>query len=1019
MRRDIVLPVIAGFAAVIALANDDEVCKPALYQQGIDLPRCPAGRVRQTVEMRVADLRRSAEGRVYIEALAHYTTHGSDSVEHERIALDSVKLSLVDAKGKTTPIKVRGWTDEYRQRSARIVLPDVTDGDYKLRAEYASKLDKGTLDVELPLYTPARIHVITDRPLYEPGNVVKFRAVVLRAKDLTPIDGRPGKWVVTDPTGEVLLEEKAPAADWGVVAGSFPLDKAAPTGTWNVAWVSADAMDSLPFTVEPFTLPRFRVDAAAAKPYYLPGDTPAIRGAVVYSSGAPVAKAALDIEWSFQGAWPPPLDWAEKRLPKQLVAGPNGRFEIAIPTIPADLQGRVTITANVSAVDAAGDRVATSIPVLLSEHGIDVSSVTELGDGLVQGFNNRMYLRVTTPDGRVVPNTKIHVKRAWQQDDLGLDGQLDEDGVASVQLDPGPPVNVVIPAAPYRPQPRAPLVTRGEINELIGGEGASLADQVEMDKWLPALLPCAKWVGETGAADEDMSDGAGGVLVGFRVNPGGSIVTAGGASSPLGRCVVNVVRARRLPAGAERMYTVAFNFGDPDLPSLSASVESALEEPTGLQQKLAELAASTRDCLPATAEGNLPMALTWNVRAGSKDVELGAWIKDPQGGPNAALACVQSRIRGRITLDEKAEHDDLGLIRFGVQLPARLEQDRPQPTTMLGYELLVSAELDGARPSTTLRVQPGSVPNLRLRVTPILAKSGETLTAELIRGPDFAGTLPKELELKHLKLAKPVKAKLDDERKASFVLDDKAQGWIEIAGGGERALVYVKPQGELAVSVTPGKDRYAPGQMAELAIKTQVGGKGGKAAVGLFGVDESLGQLVALPGPDAMSKVRPPVTTSSPAFGSLDGQALALGRIRGANAAAATVLRVTAVPPPPELDAVVAASAATHFDPIEELTDRFYIVLAELHEQARVWEAKAPKGEKMRPKTMAGLWSKALAAVAKRGERVDDAYGRKLRLSLLPADLLALVDPRSVIVEGTRLPEDVENWAAWVAKEKP
>jgi hypothetical protein len=406
------------------------------------------------------------------------------------------------------------------------------------------------------------------------------------------------------------------------------------------------------------------------------------------------------------------------------------------------------------------------------------------------------------------------------------------------------------------------------------------------------------------------------------------------------------------------------------------------------------------------------------VRAGSKDVEVGGWIKDPQGSPNVAQACVQSRIGGRITLVEKAETDSLGIVRFSVELPQRMEDERPQPTTMLGYELLVSADIEG-RPSTRLRVGQGVVPNLRLRVTPILAKPGDTITAELIRGPEFSGTLPTTLVLSHLKLSKPVEAKLDDERKASFVLDDKATGWIEISGAGQRALVYVKPQGELAISVTPGKDRYAPGQVAELAIKTLVGGQGGKAAVGLIGVDESLGQLVPLPGPDAMSRLQPQVTTTTPAFGALDGQALALGRIRGANAAAATVLRVGAIPAAPELDAVVNASTSEHFDPTEELTDRFYVVLAELHEQARAWEASAPKAEKMRPRTMANLWTKALAAVARRGERVDDAYGRRLKLSRLPPDLLSLVDPRSVIVIGTRLPEDVENWPAWVAKEKP
>ena len=36
--------------------------------------------------------------------------------------------------------------------------------------------------------------------------------------------------------------------------------------------------------------------------------------------------------------------------------------------------------------------------VLLSEDPIAVQAVTELGDGLVQGFNNRVYLRATTAD---------------------------------------------------------------------------------------------------------------------------------------------------------------------------------------------------------------------------------------------------------------------------------------------------------------------------------------------------------------------------------------------------------------------------------------------------------------------------------------------------------------------------------------------------------------------------------------------------------------------------------------------
>ncbi|HWO17621.1 MAG TPA: MG2 domain-containing protein [Kofleriaceae bacterium] len=1002
--------VVVAVAAFIGLLVQPDDCEDAWLRWGLTLHECPVGQVRQTASIEVASLRRGADGSVFLSANAHYTTRDADSAETVPVtSFRSIELSLLDAKGAATPLSVKRWEPSGDRRYAQIKLPEVPDGDYRLRAKYETRLGAGELEVPIPLYTPARIHVITDRPLYEPGNVVRFRAVALRARDLAPLDHRPGAWVITDPNGEVMLEEKAPAGDWGIVAGSFPLDRGAPSGAWKVEWRSAQATDAVTFTVQPFTLPRFRVEATTDAAFYRANESPVIRGAVLYSSGAPVPKAAIDIQWNLAGAWPAPLEWEEKLLPKRAITGDNGRFELALPKIPPDLQGKVTMTAHLSAVDPAGDRAVGVASVLLSEDGIDASAVTELGAGLVPSFNNRLYVRVTTPSGREVAGAKINVRRAWQPDDKGYDALLDEDGVASLQVDPGPPVNVVIPAAPFRPAPREQLVTRGEVRELIGGEGAPLADQVELDRWLPALEPCAKWF------DADSAEAA----LGLRVDRGGAVVAVAAGTGALERCVAGVVRGRRLPAGPERMYALAFTFSDPGLSSLGPTVESTLEEPTGLTPAVAELSRGARDCLPAAAFGQLPRALSWRVRAGTKVVELGPWIDDPSGEATAAAAvgCAAARFAGaRVPLAEPAESDSMGLVRFSVAQAEAVTQARPQPTTMLGYELIVTADLPG-KPSTKLRLSPGTVPDLRLRVAPVLAKPGDTVTAQLIRGPEFRGVLPKKLEVVHLKGQKEVD--VGKEQKASATIDPGTEGWVEIRGGGVRALVFVKPAQDLAVSLAPAQDRYKPGDKAQLQLRTLVGGKGGKAAVGLFGVDDSLAQLAPLAGPGDMARVQPKVETSAPAFGTLDGQALTLGRIRGANAAAATVLRVSEIPKPPDLDAYVNASARSTFDPVVELTDSFYFVLTELHTQVRAWEASAPPDEKMQPATMARLWTKALEACERRQERVTDAYGRRLKLSRLPSDLLTLTDPRAVVVVGTRLPEDVENWAQWIARERP
>lgn len=971
------------------------------------------GIIRQTGRLVVPGLRRGAPGTVALTAWGHYTQRDADEARTFRIPkITSSSLALVDAAGVATPLQVK-WKDVGQARHAALTLPEVPDGDYLLRAQYETKLGKGELEVPLPLYTPARVHVITDRPLYEAGNTVRFRAVVLRARDLAPLDGRPGRWVVRNPDGEIFLEEKAPAGDFGVVAGSFPLDKGAANGQWHVQWTSGEATDDVTFTVQPFTLPRFRVDATAAQPFYTVGDAPVVRGAVTYSSGAPVAGAKLDIEWQSSGDWPPPIDWQERLLPKTASTGADGQFALTLPEIPQDLQGRTTLTARIAAVDAAGDRVVTLASLLLSADRLQVTAVTELGDGLVQGFNNRLYLRVTTPDGRVVQGAKIKVKRAWQLSDPGVEAAVDEDGVAALQLDPGPPVNIVIPAAPWRPRPRAQLVTRDQADELLSGS-ATLDDQLEMDRWLAALAPCAKWFSSEHPEAH----------LGLRVSAAGALTQVLGAASggdgvgaQLERCAAAIVRGKRLPAGAERMYDVRFRFTDPDLPTLTADIAAPLGQPTGLAEALAEKLAEARDCLPQTQEGELPRAIAWRVTAGSKQAQLGEWIDDPRGGAaTAAMACVTSKVRGALSLgDVEAGSDAFGLIRLAVALPERTRSQRPQATTMLGYELAVSADSEGS-PATKIRITPGEIPPLRMRVTPVLAKAGEEVTAELLRGPSYTDQLPEKLQLGCLK--QKGEAKLDAEHRAKWKLDAQTVGWCEVTGGGVRALLYIKPQNDLSVSVTPAQPRYAPRQLAVLNIKTRVAGKGSPAAVGLFGVDESLGQLATLAGPGDMDRLRPQVETSAPAFGILDGQALTLGRIQGANAAAATVLRVSSIPGPAELDAVVNASATSPFDALAELTDHFYTVLGELYVQARIWETTAPAAEKMKPETMVKLWDKALAACEKRGERVDDAFGRRLKLRRLPPDLLMLTAPTAVI-SGARLPEDVENWADWVARRRP
>ena len=234
-----------------------------------------------------------------------------------------------------------------------------------------------------------------------------------------------------------------------------------------------------------------------------------------------------------------------------------------------------------------------------------------------------------------------------------------------------------------------------------------------------------------------------------------------------------------------------------------------------------------------------------------------------------------------------------------------------------------------------------------------------------------------------------------------------------------RPKFFVKSKHALAVSVASDKPNYQPGDSATINIETTVGGQGTQAAVGLFGVDKSLGQIATMAGPEELIAVQPTIQMTERAFGVLDGQALALGRIAGSNAAEATVLKVAQLPSPASVDNPVGGTASTSFDVVAVLTDRFYPILAALHTEVREWERSSAKDVVMEPAVMAGLWTKAVKRVEAKGGEVVDAYGRRMRLHHLPADLLELTAAQQVVIDGTRLPEDVENWTEWVAEKRP
>jgi hypothetical protein len=996
------------FAPVLLCIGVIGPCWRALLFDGIWVGSCPAGDVRPVARVSASGLGRGSKGTVTVDMAGWYADGRTGAVSQTPVRRFDVSLDVTDPAGTKSKLDV--VEDRWLGTSliSTVELPKGPDGDWTLHVVADSPAGESAVDVVLPVYAPALAHVLTDAPMVLPGGTMRFRDVLLHEADLTPLEGRPGVWTVTDPEGEVQLEEKARTGPFGIAASTFPLAPDAPSGPWQVRFRSGAAVHSQTVEVRTFQLPRFTVDAASERRWWGRGDAPVVSGTVRYTSGAPVRGASVTVDVRASGEWPPPLDWVATRL---IETDAMGRFRVAFGPVPADLSGQVTLALAFTATDPTGDTARGGASVLLSADRIVADAVTELADGLVPATNNRLFLRVTSPDGEPLRGATVVVRRDGDVHDVGIEAVADADGVAKLQVDPGQPVTVVVPATPVRTRPRseASAVRATDGQDLVAGEALDVAGTAVIERWASAAQPC-QIHGDAGKATS--------VSVIARI-AGGRVThvsaTADDGNEDLAACIATRVRSVPGGGGGTRVWRATLQVPDAAAPALTWSYTDPATLPEAASVELAGRMRRARACVAGVSE-DLGLPDAWYVhgeRGGTRLLLDAADVGGSEATVSASVAGCVARQMSAVLLETPLETPVAGVLTLAVSVPAAETAARPEPTTFAGYALRVSARVgDESVGDTVLRMHPGTVPPLRLRFSEVLVDPGATVSLTAVRGPDFTGQIPEKLLL--TQGGEKVLEIVMKDRKGSFTLPADARGYYRVEFAGAAATLFVRDSRSLQVALSSDTKSWRPGQEVQLTVTTTRGGAPVPAGVTLSGVDSAFAAIATLPTADAFADVTVRAASEMPAFGVLDARALQTGLIRGENAAQAAVLRVSSIPDHVLGGDEVGGQGAAVFDADAEMTDAFYALYAEARRGVRTWEKEAAAGETLSAKQMVAIWEEALAA-----HPAEDPFGRRLHLSVLPRDLLALTDPRFMMSDGARVPEDVESWTPYVAKEAP
>lgn len=970
-RRLVVLGIGSALALCLVGAVWSAPCLPMRVRYGLSVGRCDVT-PQLEASLRAPAVRRGEAMPVYVHATARWEDDVRYGVRHGEVSR-GLEVSFAVKVAGAEPFAL---AHEVRDGAYWITLPtDLADGDHALLATVSTGFASVTVEAVLPVYARAIGQVLLDRPLVRPGETVAARSVTLRASDRTPVAKRAGVWTLRSPNGEVVWTERAETDAWGVSDVRLSLDGAAEPGTWTVRWTSGALQADVPVRVEHFVLPPLVVAVGADAGWRGPGEALRLVGSVVAPDGRPVAAAPVRVTLRAEGTWPLPLAW---QSPITATTAADGRFQVDLGTVPKDLSDRTRVVIEAVATAPGGETVSAAGAVVLSPESLDVRALTEMGGRLAEGRNNRLWLRVLTPDGAVVADTDVSLRLPGQGDRV-VAARTDADGVLTAQIDPGRPVTVVRPPVPVRARP--PRIEPAALIRLQSEDPSPRAtDQAAIQAWVAdGLGRCAGLPGP--------------VQVSARIGPDGRVQRVRADGSYAGACVTESLAAVRFQPGAWRTWTMEVR---PPGSAYEVDWRAAGSQAIPDSAAVRFVQAAQRCAEAAGLDASVSASVAWAID--DEVVQVDAVDGDPR-----VASCL------RLPPFPLAAADTFGTATVEVRpRDPRGEEAAPQPRTSVGYEIVVEV---GER-SGSVVLEPGEPPPLRVRVDPLVVDPGAEVAVELLRGPGGPSRLPTKVRL--------VQAGRDlaevefprGERATTLKVPADARGLVEVAAGGVRANVLVRDPSALEVVVGSDAGMFAPGADATLTVSTSRGGVGVPASVGLVGVDQRLGQLVTLPGPSALAEAAFPVPTSQPAFDAFTATDLLLGRITGPSAQAAALVGVGALPAEDRLDEVVSVSADVTVDPQPVLLASFWRARGAVVAEVRRWEGDAPAGELLTPEQVAAWWVAVRDRLADEGKPVVDAWGRPLHLNLLPDDLLALLSPRALVRDGARLSEDEVDWAS-------
>lgn len=213
-----------------------------------------------------------------------------------------------DGDNRLEDMTVSGVTDSNGYTSLDFDLPRKIDDEEHVELDVVAR--RGILveeaDTEIEIDRAAQILISTDKPLYQPGQVLHVRALMFDSSKHA-ISDRDATLEIRDPTHQTVFSAELKTSRFGIASADWTIPDNIKLGDYKLKIEmdngddEAEAYASV--KVSRYEIPNFAVQVKPDLPYYLPGQNATVEVRADYLFGQPVKRGHVRVIRETERRW--------------------------------------------------------------------------------------------------------------------------------------------------------------------------------------------------------------------------------------------------------------------------------------------------------------------------------------------------------------------------------------------------------------------------------------------------------------------------------------------------------------------------------------------------------------------------------------------------------------------------------------------------------------------------------------------------------------------------------------------